>query len=74
MANKEKKDHRDPLDTSSSFRKLIDKLHEIVVLEEWSGEVSIHSYRGGISSAYRIKHIEDTEYGEIIYKKENLMS
>ena len=67
--------HPKNLSTASlSFRKLIDKLHKIVVLEEWSGEVSIHSYRGGISSAYRIKHIEDTEDGEIVYKKEDLMS
>ena len=74
MVSRKNNKPKDFPDTSSSFRKLIDKLHKIVVLEQWSGEVSIHSYRGGISSAYRIKHIEDTEDGEIVYKKEDLMS
>ena len=59
---------------SPSFLKLVDKLLEIVVLGKWSGEISIHSYRGGVSSAYRIKHFEDTKDGGIVYKKEDLMS
>ena len=74
MASKASGHPKNQPTASLSFRKLIDKLHEIVVLEEWSGEVSIHSYRGGISSAIRIKHFEDTKDGEIVYKKEDLMS
>ena len=73
MARKKIKGIKDFSDTSQSFQKLVDKLHEVVVLGEWSGEISIHSYRGGISSAIRIKHFEDTKDGEIVYKKEDLM-
>jgi hypothetical protein len=44
-----------------SFKKLLDTLYEIVVVEKWTGEVKIQLHRGGVRHIRRVLTPEEIE-------------
>jgi|TARA_Y100000034_G_C6799147_1_gene358434 hypothetical protein len=47
--------------TPPSFKKLLDTLYEIVVVEKWTGEVKIQLHRGGVRHIRRVLTPEEIE-------------